>query len=420
MQKNKISWLLFIFKTILLFCFIYEFRLNALQNPIFSSRKIVFVIAVMYFFYKRYSLLKLINSVDYKAVIKICLLCIAYVSFLNFNRLGSGSNIISWYIYFLLYACIGPIIFAGLFNFNFEKYIQSICAVTLFQAVWCILTFYIFNIRELNDTVFFVEENENISYLATNRLRSVGAAGATLSVILSLSSFSFLYFILKGKDVLLNSLFYIVCAYATFLAGTTGLLIVFVSVTSILAVSFSKRKQGFIFIIMALFSIIFFLSETSQFLDNNSYDKLTYKTIDFLLNGEESSTFQNLGYQKVPPISFETIVGTGFSRGRTFSGLICTHDGGYYRSYFGIGLIMATLFYCVLFITMYKMLNKIAINKSVKLIFLVYIIICAIIEYKEPFMLKYIPFFLFIIYCMKIQEDNGNNIGKLAYKLNNK
>ena len=401
----------FVIRTVILFCFIYEFVLAAIPYSLFSSRKIAFVIMGGYFIVKRYSLHPLFSNKLYRKLLYSFLFCCIYVSILYFLHIGIGSSAVGWFVYFPIYSIIGSFLCAGFFDWNYEELIKSIAIVTIFQAFWCILTFYNFEIRLLNESLFIIEEDANIDFLVESRVRSIGGAGASLSIILAFSSFSFLYFILKGKKIFVNSCFYIVCAFATFLVGTTGMLIFLASLSCVL-LSITKRKRNIIFIIFIFFSFSFFISETSKFMDIDKYDNLTYKMNDFFTNADQSGTMLSLSYQKVPPISFETIIGTGLSRGRTFSGLICTHDGGYYRTYFGLGLIMTILFYVILYLTMYRMLNRKNINFSMRLLLLTYLIMCVIIEYKEPFMFRYIPFLLFAIYCLKIQEDSGYNILK--------
>lgn len=410
MISKSSNFFLFIIKTILLFCFIYEFRLTIAPSPLFSSRKIVFVLLLAYLLLKKYRMPVVFKEKEFKSLFKICGVCLTYSIIVYMLVGGSGTSIISWFVFTLMYSLIGVLLFTHLFDNNLDTILKSLALVTLFQAFWCISTFYVTGFRVLNDALFVIEENENIDFLTTGRVRSIGAAGASLSVLLSLSSYSFLYFISKGEKVLINSVLFIICAYATMLAGTTGLLIILVSVTCVVSLSLVNKRKGLIFALFVVFALFFFLSNTDKFMDSDKYYRVTYKIIDLFLNREESGTLQNLSNQIVPPVSFETVIGTGLSRGVSVTGIVCDHDGGYFRTYFGLGLIMTIIFYGVLFYTMYKMTNKIK-NTPRQLFILSYWAVCIVIEYKEPFLFKYIPLFIFIIMCLKEREDTrGSNV----------
>lgn len=409
MHNDIKYYIVFVIKTLALFGFIYEFRLNIAPSPLFSSRKIVFVCLVAFFFIRKCRVPHFFKENDYKRLYPLCIACFAHAIFLSYACSGAGTSIQSWFVYFFMYAVLGTILIICFYDYNLGSLIKSLALVTVFQSVWCILTFYIYDFRVINDMLFVLDENENIDFLSMARLRSIGCAGATLSVFLSLSSYCFLYYIMMGKKVILNSCLYIFCAFATFLAGTTGMLIDLVSVACVLTISVTKKRRGIIFIIIALFSFSFFISDTTLFMDSDRYNRLIYKIVDLQENMGQSGTLQALDNQKVAPITFETIIGTGLSRGISESGLLSNHDGGYFRTYFGIGLIMAILFYGLLYFSMYCMMRKNA-SSPVFYLLLTYLLVCIIIEYKEPFMLKYIPFFLFTIFSLKVREDGGYNI----------
>ena len=384
----------FILKTIVLFCFFYDFVTFYIPSPLFSSRKVGFVIVLTYFIFKRYSFRTFFVDKELKKIIFVTIICLLYGIILMMLTSGTGTSVIVWYVYFLVYSLIGAVLFAGFFDWDFEKLIKAISIVTLAQAIWCILTYYFDEIRLLNSTWFVIDEEENIDFLAMQRLRSIGAAGAGLSVRLATSSMSFLYFILKRKNVLFNIVSLILTLFATFLAGSTGTFVIFVLISVTTYLLYKGSKYGLIPSLLIILSVLFFFKNTDSFFDEKQYDDLTYKMVSFYEEGSESITVRALTEeQKVPDLSLETVVGTGLSRGKTITGERCYHDSGYVRNYFGIGLIMSVVFYIFLYTSMFRMARKVA--SPIQILLLFYIISCMIIEFKEPFIFAYISPFIF-------------------------
>lgn len=309
---------------------------------------------------------------------------------------GNGELIISWYVFFILYALLSPFLFSGLFNWNYEGLLKSLAIITIIQAVWCILTYYIYDFRILNSTLFLIDENENIDFLTMSRLRSIGGAGASLSVVIALSSFSFLYYIVKGKAVILNVAGLVVSLFATILVATTGMLIFTASVPLTMFLTMKKKSHGLFSIVLFFIAFLFLYNNSSLFFNEEQYERLTSKYISIFQDRMDNSTVQALAHeQEISGITMQTVIGTGFSRGRLSTGDVCDHDGGYVRNYFGVGLIMALIFYYVLFSNMNKLARKSTPPDSYLL--LLYTIIVVGIEYKEPFVFYYIPVFIFII-----------------------
>lgn len=394
--NNLIS---FIVKTIILFGFIYEFVPAFMPSSFFSSRKVCFVIALAYFILKGYSFKCFFKSKYYRRLGYLTFFCVMYSLLLLQVNSGRGEPIIVWYVFFLLYAIIGPFLFAGLFDWNIERLIMSIAVVTAFQAVWSILTYYIFDFRIINSMLFVVDENENIDFLQMSRLRSIGAAGSALSVYLALSSFSYLFFILRRKKIVLNNILLLVSLFATILAGTTGMLIFVISIPVALFMVTKNRKSGIISAFIIIVSLLTLFNFSSSFFNEDQYERLTSKFISLYENKQDDATISALTKeQEVSGISFTTIIGTGYSRGKLSSGEICDHDGGFYRSYFGIGLIMAIVFYSLLFLSMIQLTEK--IPRGLRPLFLAYIVICMGIEFKEPFVMFNVPVFLFTSYYL--------------------
>ena len=408
MELRRIKEILeLIVKVPILFGFIYEFVPYFVPSGLFSSRKVAFLIAVGYLFIKGYSLRSFMKDKVYKKLLVILSLCVVYCFILLNSVDGHGASGISWYIFFVMYAILGPVLMAAFFDWQIEKLLKALAIVTVIQAIWCILTFYIDDIKILNSVLFPVDEDENISYLSV-RLRSIGGAGAALSVCIALSSYSFMYFIYKEKYVALNVISLLASTYATILAGTTGMLILTVSIPATICIVMRKKRKGIFYAVIILMTFIFLYNNNDIFWNQSEYDRLTTKYTSFFEDRSQNQTLVTLQNQDFSGINTRTIIGTGITRGRVQSGEMCHHDGGYIRNYFCLGLIMNCIMYFYIFLTMYKLSLRIR-RTHIKYMLIIYTLTCMVIEYKEPFMFYYIPFFIFMtLYLTEFKNQTLN------------
>lgn len=383
----------FVIKTVILFCFVYDFIFYLLPTPLLSSRKISFAIILIYFIAKRNSIKPFLRNKYNRYSLLLCFLCLFYVILLNICIHGNGVSAIGTYVFFILYSFFGVYLFGGFFNWNLDKLVKALAVVTLIQATWCILTFYIWDIRLLNDALFVIDKDENVDFLSESRLRSIGAAGSSLSVCLALSSFSFLYFIVRGEKVLINTFFYLYCSFAILLSGTTGLLVCMASLLFTMVFSMTNGKRGFLFIAFLALFLFLFNQVLGSILDADQFRRLTEKTVGFFVDGTRNGTFESLRSQRVSGICEGTIIGTGLFRGSA-AGVLCFHDSGYIRNYFALGLVMAVFFYLGLYIIMIKQVKQLREKRFVALLGTLLLMVM-LIEYKEPYLFYYYPVFIF-------------------------
>src|SRR5690606_17304317 len=81
-----------------------------------------------------------------------------------------------------------------------------------------------------------------------------------------------------------------------------------------------------------------------------SFRVATSKAFEVFENKGEVRSVTHLASMEIPPLTFETIWGTGQIRPNFGVG----HDSGYIHNYFGIGLIGATIFYLAFMAFLFK------------------------------------------------------------------
>ena len=192
------------------------------------------------------------------------------------------------------------------------------------------------------------------------------------------------------------------CLLSTLITGRTGLVIslltIFVFIISELSVKNVLRYS----IILLIFSLVDYVA---------LFEKLTSKIAGFdiayfinwsgaALTVKDNRSINELTSMPIPPITAKTILGTGEVVDSKYGGNSSGNDSGYIQTYYSLGLILAIFFYTVYFAFLTN-----EIRKSHKWALILPLLIMILIEYKEPFIFKYIlPFFILTLILEEQKE----------------
>ena len=104
----------------------------------------------------------------------------------------------------------------------------------------------------------------------------------------------------------------------------------------------------------------------------------------------------------IPPLSLNTIVGTGEVFDAEKSVNASGHDSGYIQTYFSLGFVFAIVFYVSYFLFLIRITK---LKNLLILLFLIFILF--VVEFKEPFIFKYIlPFYILTLTVLYNKERN--------------
>ena len=101
---------------------------------------------------------------------------------------------------------------------------------------------------------------------------------------------------------------------------------------------------------------------------------------------------------EIPKLSLETIMGTGIRRGVLTSGVIVQNDIGYIQLYVALGLVVSILFYISISKIILSRIKSVH-DKALRYILIILFMMSIILEFKEPFFLKYIAVFFIMTYA---------------------
>lgn len=397
----KISETKIIWKSILLFFFIYDVALRGIPTKL-SSRKIAFIIFSLIclnqcFRYDR----KIVASgkvIKYYSIeIGICIFSLFHVFIRAFIHGLEQSEYVEYpyVVYFIIFGLLAPICIILVFQ-DLEEFLKTLILASLYQAIFVVLEFNIWPLK------VWLSENitttSNILYTDTDRATGLGASGAALSVWLFFGIYACIYFILTKKKHMKYWNAALVILVAQFLSARTGF---YTGIVSIIVVEIVRNKnikvlrRTFNKVSMMLLAIVGAITFSLYMGNIDVDDKL--ENLIYLVNrnfnisriiGNNSffSTFFSMG---VPPLSIETFLGYGVISGNNLEGeLLLRHDSGFIMRYFADGLFMAIIeysFFAVMLITMWKSIK----SKKLRGYTIGLILVIFLVEIKEPFMYYY-------------------------------
>lgn len=304
-------------------------------------------------------------------------------------------------IWFSLYSIVVPFLFKNYIK-NRNEFFCLIAVAVLIQAILTISSYLIPSVKAIFSNLIIYSSN----FDETNLLRAMGFAsvgGASFSVIQSAGIISLLVLnklnVLSFFNRILLWVSILLIFISIFFIGRTGL---FIGIIATLIYLVSLRFKLKNIIIFVIFLFLAFQINYIKLIDNLTSDVegfrsdlfITWIESSFELKGNE--TTEALNEMPVPPLSFETIIGTG--RVRDLSGLenASGHDSGYIQTYYSLGLLLAIFFYFTFFLfLLYQIRLEKKYNAENMNVLYLLVLVISVIELKEPFIFNYsYPFFV--------------------------
>jgi len=399
-----------VYRVLMVFFFFFDISFIGLPSLI-STRKIVFLLLLFYALRNKLSVVPIFFE-KWKWLFTSIIIIFIYLVFISFVNgvVGNNMSTIPNFIYFIVYTLFGALLLANYF-IDIYDFMGATIGAMLIQAAFVIIEFFSKTLRELVNAI--IMPTGNVDYLTSVRGNGLGAEAANLTLLLFLGVFC-CNFILINREVRLKYIIsQVVMLAAMILVGKTGLIVSlgFIAYTIIVIMPKEGKiipaiKTAIIFLALVILGILILRNIMSEAEFYRQFNKF-YNALTNFSSDESVNRFKGF---LIPPLTFETIIGTGIIRGYTKSGLYLWNDSGYIQMYSAIGLIVAIIFYVILFGTMNKMIGdcKYSADKKIINLFRMFLLVLMIVEIKEPFVFKYIlPMFLFVIIIL-IQRSNNN------------
>lgn len=420
----KNSFLRKIVLVFLMFMFIYPFSVIPSIDTLTSTRVASIVIFLWGFFSQEKLFIIQIGNKNseksFRHYLLVNFLLLLYTLFLLFFwGKGTGKTVTNIFINILTFSLAFYYGSKYVF-FDAEEFLSIILYATLLQS--CVIFVSLLNngfytwIR----TMFYA----NSYFEITGKLGSmrgyalgIGCFTSKGSQKMSLGIVACVYFILN-KNRASRYLFYmLLITLASTAVARTGAVYTVVALAILLITAIQKEpkkaKGVFVKIVLGLLITvgIIFIFGLKDLLGNVFWRLLS------LLKGGLGSFFSSYfkGNETViPGISFETLIGTGIWSGASGCGLQINADGGFFRSYFALGLVTAILYYLFfLFNYLFGIKNISYLNKTTCSLLFYFILIG---EFKEPLLFDWYYqtlLFVYIYLCENVKTVKNSIITSL-------
>jgi hypothetical protein len=293
--------------------------------------------------------------------------------------------------------------FSRLFHFLFYSILGSVAYLSFIGFQW-----RRFHLHFMAIVVLVQGGNLDLS-LGSRPPGFVNSAGAAFSVIQALGLFSALFILRASKSrwmTFVSAGLGVIIFISALVAGRTGMLVCMAMLLFSALTGSVKSRYATIFIFMSIISGLAFFSDYLRFylfvVDpafERDFSKMLENVLEVFQNQGKVKSVSHIYSMEVPPLTFETLIGTGRSRASIGGG----HDSGYVQIYYSLGLVMAGVFYGVLAFFLGRLLAAV---KERKIAMGMLIVLMFTVEAKEPFIFKYVlPFY--IVSCLLLLISQG-------------
>lgn len=397
-------------EVLLLFFFMFDILLLGVPS-IFSSRKIVFLVYLFSFIIRK-------NQVYYEELNKIkcygiiCSFITMYVILISClqGSIQNDSNIISRMIYFLVYAVIGSFLVICRYDNEYE-FMENIIKCMLIQSIIVFFEFFSYPFKVFLSRTFI--STGNVDYMRLDRATGLGAEAAYLTLLIYLGVFCCCYIIYNKQFEMKHAISIIIFFGAMFVVGRTGLyvscLTLFVT-TFLLIIRREKIKTFVNCLLFMIPSVIVGWTLITKYMTVEQLNRFAGRIISAIFNFSNDDSVMRFNSDIIPPLTIDTFIGTGVYRGKTQNVYIYA-DGGYFQAYAAMGILVAVIFYLIYFLFLKKLISqtKQKCETGEKIYFYLLFVILAIVEYKEPFVLKYmLTTFYVVAVCLSHKRRKEN------------
>lgn len=277
----------------------------------------------------------------------------------NFMGRGSGITAESNYWNFLIFSPLIIFSFKRAFN-NIVSFMKTIVLVCLVQCLIIFFSSISGGFQSFLIDCFISGDNWTVGYNGgveglANSGYAIGLSCYTsegaLKLSLGLLASTFLIFYQKNNRIFYFLIFTIIAIFST-LVARTGF---FVSIILLAFMAFRLFKKNLVkFIIIIFLSAVFFFSLLLLIRKTDIGNSLSsiFSRMSLLLEKGIWDVFLrhylNGSDTVIPELNNMTMWGTGIVSGQAGNGLFINADGGFFRSYFSMGFVLAVFHYSLL------------------------------------------------------------------------
>lgn len=408
--------LFFVYYFVILFGFLIELPLTWGL----TTRRVSLVVALFSIAMKRREFKEVISNINLKRyrlfvfLFFICF-CISFFHSLSISTRDDGYTKqfeLQFYLYIYLYVFVFSLYCKIVFD-SIKSFALIWLPIILIEAGSVFLALSNNTINILFTMMFASDDRFEISAEHGSRIVGLGIMGAPGSIVLSTGVI--LLVLLRYKQVINLLLFYTLFVYifvATLFVGRTGVVIEVVTLCfGSLLLGRKRDVFGLVFVGIASLAVLIFIFEG---MDSSIAAKFQNWMMGSIDSDSRNHTIDGIVGTGIPLLNgFDMIFGSGIMRGNDGHGGFYDLDSGLIMTLIANGIVGFVCYYYALLNLL--LLPKLKITSKERYFFLLLISISFIIEFKEPFFLKY--FYAWFILAVMFLWQDGKCLTSYGRKL---
>lgn len=369
MKKNLLCTIL---KGILVFFYIYSTPILFLPPALTSIRIVTLIAALFAIILLSGSKAGLFRSIkvspwfrEYRKLLKLHVFLFVYILILlvSIGR-GDGAHMFEQLINMFLCSFLPILLFIILFD-GFDDFANALIVANLLQTIIIWICLLVPPIGLVIDTIFVMPEK-----LTEYRLEYAGGLGCITApgVIRYSMGFVAVFYKMLRNGRIWDYLLYILMAVTISMIARTGLFIsIFGVMLLLLFLHKNKKKTRSVWslIIVAAFAMLtlHFVLDDAKMLSffDERFARMT-QMFEIGMHDAFFGSYYDGTDTVIPDISIETIFGTGIISGKSANGIVINADGGFFKLYSGLGLVLSIWVHLWFFLKFYKMSKRISSN----------------------------------------------------------
>ncbi|MEE9337055.1 MAG: hypothetical protein V3U87_03175 [Methylococcaceae bacterium] len=304
-------------------------------------------------------------------------------------------------LFFILFSFVSAIGLASLLNFKIDRVAKVIAIAIFIQSLFIFIDYNSADFHSFVSNQLVQSERYREDWIRAVGLTNGG--GSSLSLVQFSGFVVSLYVINKSSNIVTTYVFSLMAIsifFSTLLTGRTGVVleIIFIILYPLTQKITTLRVIKTYIIVLISIGIVFFIFNNyilEMMLNSNSKFEFLLLWLEEILELDKGGTVNTLQSMTIPPLSMETIFGTGLVSnpdGSNASG----SDIGYIQTYYALGLIFSIIFYSSLLL--YSTVSFKKYFKSDYKFWILFTLLIFVAEFKEPYIFKYsLTFVLFSI-----------------------
>lgn len=384
LRESKIDMFKHIICTILLFLYLYQFRLEVIGLPaqMHSTRVGAIGLFLLALFSKKRENKFAFSVVGVYKYLCLCLFLLLYsILLISFIGKGTGLHFSDAILNNLIFTL--PVIWALTNIFpNIESFFKVLISVGLVQSIFIILCLINEPFQLILDHTFNTIDSEthNVLTLRNGYAGGLGCITSTgvIRYTTSLLAASYLY-VKKDKNIYFILL--VLFAILNSMIARTGLIMDLCCVLYILKAKNDGIKiVKYVLLLGIVCGFIYLIISSGQY--DSFIEERFHRYTNLKENGLKEDFFGGYFGGDIPSLQNNLIIGTGLQSGVAADGTVVHIDGGFQRTYSAVGLLFTIVIYAFFWAIMRKNI-KLQRNIADKYFMFLLLLFVLIGEFKE-------------------------------------